>query len=490
MCEMRQVLILSLFWALIPMLPALLSGGAAGSPHTDLYPSIWGLWAFWSPLSELDSTGLLNHPEGMGWFPSSPIKTLLAGPLLIFLSPAGVHNLLLFAARFAGPLMSYHAARAWGLRETGALTVAAGFGCAAFFHGYAVEGIIEGTDGWTLALWAWAAGRKKRAWMALSLGLCIISSWYLGAACCLLALIASIHERERAWSFLGIVAAAPIIYLFGQAFSGMSPIPDEVRLAMSAKAGLSLPNWLGAENPFAMNNYIGWALMGAALLSRRKVLLWALLPMLLSTGWSLIYSLPVLELMRFPYRWHAATLLIISFAAAHFADQKNIRWLPWLIALEGLALSPVNAVIPGASAETPQIYTAVDGPVLDIPGPFAMPPGEINPSRTRARRFLFAQTQHHQPIAWAPDFNSMQVSEQSELDVWRSWDPLHKGPARSPKMEDIHKLKAMGVRYIVVHRDWLGKNRAGRLSKALETLGTGNPKCDDSQSICVHQVSP
>ncbi len=490
MCEMRQALILSFCWSLFPMLPALMSGNAVGSPHTDLYPSIWSLWAFWSPLTDLNSTGLLNHPEGMGWFPGSPLKALLVGPLLLFLSPAGAHNLLLFAARFLGPLLAYRAAKAWGLRENGALTVAAGFGCAAYFHGYAVEGIIEGTDGWALALWAWAAGARKRAWMALSLGICILSSWYLGAACCLLAFIASVHDKKIAWSFLGLTAAAPVIFLFGQAFSGMSPISDEVRFAMGAKAGISMPNWLTPENPFAINNYIGWALAGAALLSKKRILLWALLPIALSSGWSFIYSFPGLELMRFPYRWHSATLLIISFAAAHYADQKNLRWLPWLIATESLALSSISAIIPGAPSEVPQAYMDVSGPVLDIPGPFAMPPGKINPSRPRASRFLYAQTQHQQPIAWAPDFNSMNTQIQSDLDVWRSWDPLHNGPALNPSKENIDKLTAQGIRHLVIHRDWLGKNRAGRLEKILESLGSIQLKCEKKTPICVHLLNP
>ena len=62
-------------------------------------------------------------------------------------------------ACFSRPLRHCYvlmAARAWGLAP-------ARHHCSAiyivlFFHGYAVEGIVEGTDGWTLALWAWALG--------------------------------------------------------------------------------------------------------------------------------------------------------------------------------------------------------------------------------------------------------------------------------------------------------------------------------------------
>ena len=84
----------------------------------------------------------------------------------------------------------------------------------------------------------------------------------------------------------------------------------------------------------------------------------------------------------------------------------------------------------------------------------------------------------------------MNTQIQSDLDVWRSWDPLHNGPALNPSKENIDKLTAQGIRHLVIHRDWLGKNRAGRLEKMLESLGSIQLKCEKKTPICVHLLNP
>ena len=61
------------------------------------------------------------------------------------------------------------------------------YGAAPFFQGYAVEGIVEGTDGWALALWLWAVGRGRVGWGAIAFTLTALSSWYMAATACLLA---------------------------------------------------------------------------------------------------------------------------------------------------------------------------------------------------------------------------------------------------------------------------------------------------------------
>ena len=168
---------LSIAWGLGLALPALWQGHLIGQPYTDLYPAVWGLWAF----GHIDDGGLtqtllLGFPDGMPHYYASPIKGLLARPLIPILGVESVWNLLTIGARIATPLCAFGAARAWGLGKWGALTAATIWGCSPTFQGYAVEGIVEGTDGWTLALWAWAIGRRRHVWASIAMALTIVSS--------------------------------------------------------------------------------------------------------------------------------------------------------------------------------------------------------------------------------------------------------------------------------------------------------------------------
>ena len=116
-------------------------------------------------------------------------------------------------------MTSYGAARAWGLGQRGALAACL-YGCSPFFHGYAVEGIAEGSDGWTLALWVWAIGLGRFRLAAIPFALTVLSSWYLGMVALLLMCLAAIRERRALWSLLGLVFAAPALAQFVSAFPG------------------------------------------------------------------------------------------------------------------------------------------------------------------------------------------------------------------------------------------------------------------------------
>jgi hypothetical protein len=182
----------------------------------------------------------------------------------------------------------------------------------------------------------------------------------------------------------------------------------------------------------------------------------AVIPGLLSLGIGPVYDLPVAELVRFPYRWHAATLVLLAPAVAITANR--LRWgifLGPLIALEGLLLSPVEPVIPGAEDSIPEYASRVTGPVLNIPGPLAMPPGVTNRSRLRAKYLMHHQTAHGQPSAWTPDFNGVgtEPSPHAEsLQGFTRFDPLSSGthPNPPPSPRDL------GVETVVVHGRELG----------------------------------
>jgi len=453
---------LALAWGVLPALPSLARGELIGHGLTDLYPSVWGLWHFHAAGGLLpDHTSLLSHPHGMGFYYSSPIKAWLGLPLLGVLGLAGTFNALTLAARVGTVLAAYGAGRVWGLRGPGALTAAAVYGCAPFFHGFAVEGIIEGTDGWTLALWAWAAGARRHGLAAGALALTVLSSWYLGMAACLLVVLSALEDRRRLVALSGLFLAAPAVLRFAGAFPEAAPLDPAVRLAMGAGQAPWTPGALAGLQPFAQTAFVGVGAIGLSLWSRTKLPLLALVPAVLSTGWGPWYELPILELVRFPYRWHAATLALLALAAGRGADRLP-RWAgltaPVLV-LEGLLLSPVEPVLPGAASEHPAVLAAVEGPVLDVPGPVSMPPGEPNPSRRRARYLLYDQAAHGQPIAWRPDFNSVGVppAHPDPTAPFRTWDRLVT-PGDPPPLAAgaVDGLAAAGIRTIVLHKSELG----------------------------------
>ncbi|MCB9781121.1 MAG: hypothetical protein H6742_21320 [Alphaproteobacteria bacterium] len=466
---------------MLPALPAWSRGALLGHGGTDLYPSVWGLW-WWSQSERLLPlhTALLAFPDGMDLYYGSPLKGLLGKAVIPMFGLLHGWNLLVVAARVATVLAAGAAGRAFGLGPRGALVAAAVYGCAPTFHGFAVEGIVEGTDGWTLALWAWAIGRRRHLLAVPLLALTVLSSWYLGAAGLLLAALAGLRDR-RAWaSLLAPVLVAPAILAFASSFPEAAPLPDAVRAAMGSPLRLWDPALLDpSPRPFAISAWIGLLAPLLALYARRPWLALAAIPAVLSLGIGPWYDLPGLELLRFPYRLHTATLAILALAAGVGADRLGARFgrAAWLlgplVALEGLLLSPVEPMLPGASAEVPAIYAEVDGPLLELPGPVAMPPGALNMSRPRARYLLYFQAAHQQPSPWVPDLNGVgTAAEASRLAPFAAWDPLVSAAAPDALPADtLADLAGRGVAQIMVQRRELGPERAERLEAALRDHG-------------------
>ena len=230
---------------------------------------------------------------------------------------------------------------------------------------------------------------------------------------------------------------------------------------MGAKLQIPSPGWRPGLQPFAINTYVGGVALTAALASRTRWILAALIPALLSLGVGPIYDLPVAELVRFPYRWHAATLILLAPAVAITADR--LRWgglLAPLIVLEGLMLSPVEPLLPGASPEIPAYVAHIDGPVLEIPGPLAMPPGQVNRSRGRARYLMYHQTSHGQPSPWVPDFNSVGVTQTSTAAHLATLNGLDQLSGEAPPTSiDWSVFEQMGVACVVIHHLRLGSDR-------------------------------
>lgn len=469
--------LLALLWGVGPALPALLSWELIGQPFTDLYPAVWGLHWFASHQPGLPTVAAeLGWPGGMGFYFSSPLHGWLAWPLLAMGVPLPVTwNLLIVAARVAGPLLAFGWLRAEGAESGGALAGAAVFGCAPMFHGYAVEGIVEGTDAWTLALWGLMVARRRLVPSILAAWLVIASSWYLGLAALLVAVIRGREHRVVWISMLGgLLLAAPLWWLFSGAFPTASPLPGEIRAAMGVGFGVPTPGLAAGLNPFAITGYLGWLplllfLMGA----RRKPWLagGAALCWLLALGVGPWYGLPGLDMVRFPYRIVAASLFLAAPVVALVAGRW--RWggaLGFAIALEFLLLSPVEPILPSAPVELPRTYSAVEPTVLlEVPGPVAMPPGEINRSRPRARYLLYYQVAHGAASPWAPDFNGVSSGEQAPwLASWMALDPLVSDAPPGPP--DVATLEAQGIHQVMLHSDELG-DRIEPARSALDAAG-------------------
>jgi hypothetical protein len=261
---------------------------------------------------------------------------------------------------------------------------------------------------------------------------------------------------------------------------------------MGAPLQIPTPGLSAGLNPFALTTYVGWALglvtVVAALTGQHRLLLLALVPGVLSLGIGPWYELPVLSMLRFPYRWHLATLAIVGLAAGRVADQRRWWWLPVLVVTEGLLLSPIEPILPGAPSTIPAIYAQVDAPLLEVPGPVSRPPGEINASRPRARYFLYYQTGHGQPSPWSPDFNGLGASAPSpHLDPFRRFDRLESGASWEADARllagDLAALRAAGVGLIMVQRDELGARRARVLDASLTELNAALVASDDARSL-------
>ena len=444
---------MALIWGLGPALPALLEGQLIGQPYTDLYPSVWGMWAFSQSSASLpEYTQQLAAPDGMSFYYSSPLHGWFAAPFLSWLGVPATWNLGVVSARVATVLCAFGAARAWGLKPAGALVAAAAFGCSPFFQGYAVEGIVEGLDGWTLALFLWATRAKRDGLAVLAFGLCLLSSWYLGAVACLMA--AMLGPRAWAQAIGGLIIALPGLAAFVSFTPDLTPLAPEIRAMMGTELGLWTPGIAEGLNPFAKTSWVGFVLPICAIFAVRDRPRWALAGLgfwVLSFGVGPWFSVPPFTAIRFPYRFHAGTLLALGALAGLAAQRWRFgAWLAPVIVLEGLLLSPIEPLLPGSPGALDPAYGGLTGQVLlDVPGPMAVPPGEINRSRSRARWFLYQQVGHGMGTPWAPDFNNVGVATQDGLNSLRALDPLS-GQAL-PTALDIPQ----SVDWIVLHPEEL-----------------------------------
>jgi hypothetical protein len=467
----------ALAWAILPAAPALARGELIGHGLTDLYLQAWGMWFLGThaPLVPTHTT-LFGFPDGMPIYVQSVWKGWVSGLFLPWLGVVGTYDLLTIVSRALTVGCAFHAARAWGLRDGGALVAAAVFGASPYFQGYSVEGIAECMDGWPLALWAWAVARERTVASILATAMCVVANFYLGAAACLLAVLAFPLRRKAPLSLAGIVLAYPAIVAFLHTLVGGTgtPLTTDVRAAMGAHVAFHEPGSFQSFHPFANTTWVGGIAVVLAVVSRSRLAWAALVPFALSFGGTPVYAMPVFSLLRFPYRWHAATLAILGLAAGRGADRFRMRTgvaLALAIVAEGLALSPIEPILPGADGTVPRIYAQVAGPLLELPGPLVRAPGEPNPSRPRLRYVTFFQTGHHQPSPWLLDLNGLMHGGPRSLDFLWPWDPESGENPTAVPADLVGRLQALGVRDVMVQTKDMGRDRAQPLLRGFRAQG-------------------
>ena len=470
---MKQAVFIAFLWALLPLLPAFWAGAIAGSPYTDLYPSVWSLWAVSDWLEHSFRLSLLNHPEGQDWYPNALILGLIAKPLYLVLSPAWVYNILLLSSRWIGAIAFYMAGYSWTQNKNTSLFFMVLVACSPFIHGSSVEGIIEGTQIWPLGFWLWAMGTKRYRLGILFFCLSILSNWYFGAVSCMLCFLLGFKDRKIWLSFIGLLPAAPLIGLFLSTLSTSAKIPADIIQAMGFQWGIPDPNILSAPNPFAINTYIGWIPLLLLLTGRTRRAFWILIPFLLSLGLPELYQLPLLSSFRFPYRWHLGTMIILGWALFQHPWLQRKSFLPMLILIEYLLLSPIDIILPMSDPSYPQYLDEIDAVVLDIPGPLSRPAGTINPSRPRMKYLLYYQTKHKQPISWKVDFNGLQQMNNCFFET-RILDPF----ANSEELKEHGNISCWKeVEWVVIH------NNSSKFDQILQNLGYSKQPASTLQQI-------
>lgn len=395
------------------MLEALSSGDIVGSRFTDLYPSVWSLWAtesWWGTWSN----EWFNHPTGQPWSPSTLIWGTLVIPFKGLVPIHTLYNTSLLFNRILGCVAFYMAGKSFGKNHHSGLLWMVTIAMNPLIHGFAVEGIFEGTQIWPLGLWIWAVQTHKYRMATLFGSVVLLSNWYWSLCWAILGLGLGLKEhRCPIWKSMlfSILLCSPWIWHFVQLEGSIDPISSELYRSMGFQFGIPIPNAMTAVNPFAQSNYIGWIVGGVYLYSifrkqHRLSIFMVSMGFTLSLGLPLLQEFPIVGSMRFPYRLHLLTLigLCMGYSIVHV---KQYKLFVLGILIESTMLSAIDLNIPKSPSTVPEYVHQIDGTVLELPGPLRRLPGDINPSKPRMRYIQYYQTIHERPSGWGLDFNGM-----------------------------------------------------------------------------------
>ena len=433
------------------MLPAIINHQIAGSPWTDLYASVWSLWAtedWWLTWR----TNWLNYPNGQHWTPNSIIWGTIIIPFKSILNMGLVYNCCLCISRWLGCWAWYLVGKSIGGTHKQGLMWMICISMHPMIHGFAVEGIFEGTQIWALGFSIYCMKERKYTAQVGFGTLVILTNWYWSLLWGIVGFIMGLKDK-RIWLTLGVALTIclPWVHHFIQFSSEAVAINSTILREMGIQFAIPTPNLLTPKNPFSQSNYFGWILTALIVSNIRSIvlkpqLLFVIGGLLLSLG--IDWSIPVLSSIRFPYRIHLLTMIgsVWLLKSNTQIAGKFGKWILCGVFLEQLILSPIDLIIPTSSQKIPDYVSKIDGPVLEIPGPLYRDPGQTNPSRSRMKQVLFYQTVHNQPSGWSLDFNGLTppsdcFGETRHLDTQANPSEIH--PANDECWNSIE--------WIVVH---------------------------------------
>ncbi len=447
------------------MLSAVWNGDLAGSPYTDLYPSVWSLWAtesWWGTWHN----GWFNHPQGQAWSPSTLFWGTAIIPFKDLVPIESLYNLCLFMNRLLTCWAFYLVGRSWNNSHHNGLLWMVIIGMNPMIHGFAVEGIFEGTQLWPLGFWLWSIKKQRWTQSVLFGSIVIISNWYWALCWGILSIILGIQER-KVWRTmcLSIGLSMPWIVHFVHIQEASTKLDAHIYQAMGLSLTIPTPNILTTPNPFAMSNYTGWTVCAWLLFTlwqRTTSIGWGILGLglMLSMGFPFLQDLPIIGSMRFPYRMHLLTLVGVCIVLTNKKHSWSHYWLI-LIPLEFLFLSPIDWKLPSAPSKAPSYVDVIDGVVLELPGPLQRAPGDIDPSRPRSKYLQYYQTFHQQPSPWTLGFNGL-VEPNDCFQGTRRIDPH---ATKSEQKQSLKKECWNDIEWVVIH------NTNPRLNEWLHTLG-------------------
>ena len=390
---------------------ALSTGELSGSPYTDLYPSVWSLWAtesWWGTWKNI----WFSYPNGQPWSPSTLLWGTVIIPFKPFISIASLYNFSLLINRALTCLSFYMAGRAQNnIHGTGLLWMVI-LAMNPMIHGFSIEGILEGTQLWPLGFWIWSVKKDYTRWSIFFGCLIILSNWYWSVLWILYQLIVRPKDTKIwKWTFASFLLCSPWIIHFIAINDNSISLSADIYRSMGFQFGIPIPNFQSPSNPFAQCNYIGWILICLTAYQCRKKkqlrsMTLILCGFILSIGFEWMQSVPIIGSMRFPYRMYLLILIGIAMVLSEMTSRQQSR-IAILVLFEFTLLSPIDQIIPNSSAEYPPYTNLIDGPVLELPGLLDRAPGTIDPSRPRLKTLMYYQTNHQQPSVWELTFNGL-----------------------------------------------------------------------------------
>jgi hypothetical protein len=235
-------------------------GGVPGSPHTDLWNSLWGLWHLVEVRGSWHTT-LLGAPRGGVVPPADPVNVLLALPLTVTTGPAIAWSALVFGHFVFAALSAEWLAVRRGLPKGGAFVAGVCYSASALYLSHVHNGASESLGiGWLpLALGALQAASSWRAGVgaAMIVAVASLSSPYLAVAVAFAGAIEAYAERSRVAGvalLVGLIAASPWYIAMSMA---MRRVDDLVGIKDARELAL-LRRTIGPADPWAFLWPGGW----------------------------------------------------------------------------------------------------------------------------------------------------------------------------------------------------------------------------------------